>query len=118
MFDNLARLYKQAQDDPHNMDKELAYYKALADARLDDYYRLQDEKQEYNYGLGIIADIAQRFADGHDEINEDTPDAYIKLLEGYLIRISEMAVRGRRGQFPMDGDDTQRASGAGEGERE
>lgn len=100
----LAQLYKQAKDDPHNMEKELAYYKALADARLTDYYRLADEKQEYNYGLAIIADIAQSFADGHDEINEDTPDAYIKLLEGYLIRIGKMATRGRRGNFPMDED--------------
>lgn len=98
----LAQLYKQAKDDPHNIEKELAYYKALADARLTDYYRLADEKQEYNYGLAIIADIAQRFADGHDEINEDTPDAYIKLLEGYLDSISKMAVRGLRSEFPMD----------------
>lgn len=102
---NLPQLFKQAQDDPHNLEKELAYYQALADARLDDYYRLQEEKQEYLYGLGIIADIAQRFADGHDEINEDTPDAYIRLLEGYLTRIGKMAVRGRRGQFPMDEDE-------------
>lgn len=100
----LAQLYKQAKDDPHNMEKELAYYQALADARLSDYYRLADEKQEYNTGLAIIADIAERFADGHDEINEDTPDAYIKLLEGYLTKIGKMAVRGRRGEFPMDGE--------------
>lgn len=98
----LAQLYKQAKNDPHNIEKELAYYKALADARLTDYYRLADEKQEYNYGLAIIADIAERFADGHDEINEDTPDAYIKLLEGYLSSIAKMADRGRRGEFPMD----------------
>ncbi len=100
----LTLLYKQAKDDPHNLEKELAYYRALADARLTDYYRLADEKQEYQHGLSIIADIAQRFADGHDEINEDTPDAYIKLLEGYLDKISKMATRGRRGEFPMDED--------------
>ncbi len=61
-----------------------------------------DEVKDLKEGLAIISDIASRFADGHDEINEYTPDAYIKLLEGYLIKIHDMAVRGLQSKFPMD----------------
>jgi hypothetical protein len=35
-----------------------------------------NEVESLKEGLAVISDIASRFADGHDEINEYTPDAY------------------------------------------
>lgn len=47
--------------------------------------------------VGIITqinDIAESGADGHDEINEHTPEAYIDLLEGQMNHIRELCREG------------------------
>lgn len=98
----LPELYLHMKANPGDRETQLAYYKSLADGRLADFYTLSDVIEEMKRGFELIHDIATRFADGHDEINEYTPEPYIKLLEGYLDAISKMCVRGMRGELPVD----------------
>jgi hypothetical protein len=44
--------------------------------------------------FSLIWDIADSGADGHDEINEDTHEAYINLLEGKMKHIVELCRDG------------------------
>ena len=98
----LPELYLHMKANPGDRETQLAYYKSLADGRLADFYTLSDEIEELKRAFGIIADIAMSYADGHDEINEYTPELYINLLEGYLGRISVLSIRAQRGEFPVD----------------
>lgn len=52
--------------------------------------RAKDAIRSLRETLNDIFYSADASADGHDEINEDTPEAYIKLLEGRLDGIHEM----------------------------
>lgn len=45
--------------------------------------------------------MADASADGHDEINEHTPDAYIKLLQGRIDAIHEIAKTALVGAQPI-----------------
>lgn len=49
------------------------------------------EISEMKAKLDEIFYMANASADGHDEINEDTPEAYIKLLEGRIDAIQDLA---------------------------
>lgn len=56
----------------------------------DRYQKLYEQYLALQQTLNDIFYSADASADGHDEINEDTPEAYIKLLEGRLDAIHAM----------------------------
>ena len=45
-FTELAILYRAMKDDPENIVKRCAYFEALQDAQLSDYYILLDKNKE------------------------------------------------------------------------
>ena len=56
---NLTALYKEMKADPDNLEKQLTYFKALADGRLTDYYRVTDKNQALREK--VIAGMTEEF---------------------------------------------------------
>ncbi len=45
-FEELVSLYSEMRSDPDNLEKQVAYFRALADARLTDYYVISEKLME------------------------------------------------------------------------
>lgn len=60
-------------------------------AEKDRYQILYHQHLDMQQAVEHILYTADASADGHEEINEDTPEAYIKLLEGRLMLINRIA---------------------------
>lgn len=46
-LDKIALLLTAVRNDPDNFEKQAAYFKALADARLDDFYNVHDDYESW-----------------------------------------------------------------------
>lgn len=57
-FEKLTILCTAMKNDPRNIEVRLAYFEALADARLTDIYNLSDENKRLRAALEWYADAA------------------------------------------------------------
>lgn len=89
----LMVLYLDAKRNPDDQRKRLAYYEALADARLDDYYAVRDDLTALWKRVAAIkqlSDVGLLF-DGADHLNEYTHEANEKHITAALDRIHRIA---------------------------
>ncbi len=89
----LMVLYLDAQRNPDDQGKRLAYFESLAGARLNDYYELRDDLKAVWQRIDAIkqlSDVGLLF-DGADHLNEFTHEANEKHITAALDRIHRIA---------------------------
>jgi hypothetical protein len=88
----LMSLYLDMKASPDDFRKRLAYFEALADARLDDCHSLLDKLNEAKRRIEHVrrlSDVGLLF-DGNDHLNEYTHEENEKLLTSTLDKIQSI----------------------------
>lgn len=84
-FNNLVVLYRDMKVNPDDLKKRLAYFEALADARLDGYYVMRDKYDELQTNVRQLRYQIEGMAqNGYDHLKDTEHHTPLKMFEGIL----------------------------------